>query len=248
MARGLDKTLSAPLTPPALPLCSPDPRVCACMQTQHKVQLDHRDANPGSIPPPMPGMVPPGEPHAPLSYPLPCWHLTGAAHHGYKHLLSDGARPTVGSLPAPTSRHHTLGDSRVIRARLILALCFRQRLAPQAFRWWPWASPRRADPWVRRRPGTAPTRRPRSSPTRRRRTVRTGHGWAPARLVCRPQVRAAPCCAVPWCPCRTLRCNARRSALLGHGARGSLPATGSAAGRVGCLLVGLCCRRAQESV
>lgn len=34
--------------------------VCACMQTQHKVQLDHRDANPGSIPPPMPGMVPPG--------------------------------------------------------------------------------------------------------------------------------------------------------------------------------------------
>ncbi|KXZ51535.1 hypothetical protein GPECTOR_12g498 [Gonium pectorale] len=34
--------------------------VCACMQTQHKAELDNRDANPTTIPPPLPGMAPPG--------------------------------------------------------------------------------------------------------------------------------------------------------------------------------------------
>ncbi len=65
VAHGFFTTLCPSPNPPAL-ACSLSPRVCACMQTQHKVQLDHRDANPGSIPPPMPGMVPPGEPHASL--------------------------------------------------------------------------------------------------------------------------------------------------------------------------------------
>jgi hypothetical protein len=31
--------------------------VCACMQTQHKIEMDERDKNPGAIPPPLPGMV-----------------------------------------------------------------------------------------------------------------------------------------------------------------------------------------------
>ncbi|GFR45597.1 hypothetical protein Agub_g6993 [Astrephomene gubernaculifera] len=36
--------------------------VCACMQTQAKAELDYRDANPGAVPPPLPGVVmqPPG--------------------------------------------------------------------------------------------------------------------------------------------------------------------------------------------
>ena len=32
----------------------------AHVQTQHKIEMDHRDQNPGAIPPPLPGMVPPG--------------------------------------------------------------------------------------------------------------------------------------------------------------------------------------------
>eukprot|EP00198_Chlamydomonas_reinhardtii_P007928 XP_001697265.1 predicted protein [Chlamydomonas reinhardtii] len=34
--------------------------VCACMQTQHKAELDQRDANPHAVPPPLPGMQAPG--------------------------------------------------------------------------------------------------------------------------------------------------------------------------------------------
>ncbi|KAG2424690.1 hypothetical protein HXX76_014266 [Chlamydomonas incerta] len=34
--------------------------VCTYMQTQAKAVLDHRDANPQAVPPPLPGMQPPG--------------------------------------------------------------------------------------------------------------------------------------------------------------------------------------------
>lgn len=34
--------------------------VCACMQTQHKVEMDARDKNPGGMAPPLPAAAPPG--------------------------------------------------------------------------------------------------------------------------------------------------------------------------------------------
>ncbi|KAG2428689.1 hypothetical protein HXX76_011394 [Chlamydomonas incerta] len=41
--------------------------VCACMQTQHKAELDHRDANPHAVPPPLPGMQAPGVQMIPMA-------------------------------------------------------------------------------------------------------------------------------------------------------------------------------------
>ncbi|GLI59287.1 hypothetical protein VaNZ11_001140 [Volvox africanus] len=43
--------------------------VCACMQTQHKGELDHRDKNPTAVPPPLPGMMAPGVQMIPMGAP-----------------------------------------------------------------------------------------------------------------------------------------------------------------------------------
>jgi hypothetical protein len=55
-ARGVARDYASLRVPQDAVWCS----VCACMQTQHKVQLDFRDSSGANRPPPMPAMTPPG--------------------------------------------------------------------------------------------------------------------------------------------------------------------------------------------
>ncbi|KAG2490484.1 hypothetical protein HYH03_011113 [Edaphochlamys debaryana] len=51
--------------------------VCACMQTQHKAELEHRDAHPNAVPPPLPGMMAPGVQMIPMGQAQPGYGAPG---------------------------------------------------------------------------------------------------------------------------------------------------------------------------
>lgn len=74
--------------------------VCACMQTQHKIEMDKRD---GKFGPPTMVSVPPLQQMSRMDYPSPAPPLPPAGAHGYPPpVYGYPSPPQVQTYPPPT--------------------------------------------------------------------------------------------------------------------------------------------------